>query len=261
MAAAIMLLSASCKKESTPEFQAGDKGSLDIEFDNVVGSTNLQLTTGSYTNANGDAFTVTLFKYYISNIVLKNQDGTTYTVPKDSSYFLIDEAASSQLITLNNIPAGNYTGVDFVIGVDSLKCTAPLDQRTGALDPSAAAADMYWSWNSGYIFVKMEGVSTVATSSDKKFRYHIGGFGGYSSTTINNIKKASLTIPGNATAQVRKDKAENPHIHIMADASKVMNGSTNVSIAANSTVMFSAFSVNIANNYASMFTIDHVHND
>lgn len=50
-------------------------------------------------------------------------------------------------------------------------------------------------------------------------------------------------------------------MHILADALKVLNGPVPISIAANPMVMFSPFSVNIADNYKSMFTIDHIHND
>ena len=41
---------------------------------------------------------------------------------------------------------------------------------------------------------------------------------------------------------------------------KAFNGTTNVSIAANPSVMFSDYSVNIANNYADMFYHDHTEN-
>ena len=119
---------------------------------------------------------------------------------------------------------------------------------------------MYWVWNSGYIFLKLEGTSTVLPAADNAFFYHIGGFGGYNSPTINNIKSITLTSTG-AAAEVRKNKPEAPHIHILADALKVLNGPTPISIAANPMVMFNPFSVNIANNYQSMFKIDHIHND
>lgn len=128
--AASLFCFASCKKTTPLEFRPGDKGELEkVEFDNVIGGVNLQLNTGSYTNASGETFKVSLLNYYISNIKLQNADGTTYTVPRDSSYFLIKEENPSQLITLRDIPAGNYTGISFVLGVDSLKSTAPV-QRT-----------------------------------------------------------------------------------------------------------------------------------
>lgn len=249
----------SCKKESTtPDFSSTDKGSIGIEFDNVAGDADLILNTATYTNATGENYNITTFNYYISNIVLLNEDGSEYTVPKDDSYFLIKEDdEATHTVELENVPAGNYTGIRFTVGVDSLKCTAPVEQRTGVLDPAAGGADMYWSWNSGYIFLKMEGTSTASAMGD--FMYHIGGFGGYSAATINNIKTITLTVPAGGKATVRKDIT--PDMHLLIDAKKVLDGSTNVSIAANSMVMFSDYSVNIANNYANMFKIDHVHND
>lgn len=256
---AALLLFGSCKKESTtPDFSATDKGSIEIEFDNVAGGEDLVLNTGVYNNAAGETYNITKFNYYISNIILKNEDGTAYAVPQDDSYFLVQEDdEATHVVELEDVPAGNYTGITFTVGVDSAKCAAPVDERTGVLDPAAGGADMYWGWNSGYIFLKMEGTSTASAMGD--FYYHIGGFGGYSSTTINNIKTISLTIPGGAKGTVRKDIT--PEMHLLIDAKKVLDGTTNVSIAANSMVMFTDYSVNIANNYASMFTIDHVHND
>lgn len=255
----VLVFAASCKKDSTtPEFSSTDKGGIGIEFDNVAGNEDLVLNTGVYTNAAGETYSITKFNYYISNIVLHNENGTDYTVPKDDSYFLIQESdESTHVVELSDVPAGNYTGITFTVGVDSLKCTAPVEERTGVLDPAAGGADMYWGWNSGYIFLKMEGTSTASEMGD--FYYHIGGFGGYSSATINNIKTISLTIPGGVSATVRKDIT--PDMHLFVDAKKVLDGTTNVSIAANSMVMFADYSVNIANNYANMFKIDHVHND
>ena len=85
---------------------------------------------------------------------------------------------------------------------------------------------------------------------------HIGGFGGLSSKTINNIKETSLKIAD--VAKVRSDAT--PKMHVVVDAAKVLNGSTNVSFKTNATTMFNPFSVNVANNYVSMFTLDHIHN-
>lgn len=254
-------LFAACSKSKEPDFQPGDTGNLDIEFDNIVGSQNLQLNTGVYTNSSSESFSITTLNYFISNIVLKNANGSEYTVPRNDSYFLIKEESPSQLISLVNVPAGNYIGLRFILGVDSLKNTEPIENRTGSLDPAGEAAGMYWVWNSGYIFLKMEGTSPVLPAADNAFFYHIGGFGGYSSITINNIKSVSLTSAGGSMAEVRKNKEGAPHIHILADAAKILNGTTPISIAANPMVMFSPFAVNIANNYQSMFSIDHIHND
>jgi len=242
-----------------PEFAATDKGAIVLEFDNYAGSNDLKLGT-NYKNAAGEDFNIDLLQYYISNIKLKDEKGNVYTVPQDQSYFLVKEAdKTSQEIKIENVPAGNYTEVTFTIGVDSLRNTSDVSKRTGALDIGVAGAgkEMYWSWNSGYIFFKMEGVSPQINSADKRYRYHIGGFGGYSSKTINNVKTKTLSF-GKDKAMVRKDKT--PQVHTIVDILKVFNGTTNVSLATNPTVMFSPFSVNVANNYVEAFQYHHLHN-
>ncbi|WP_373551687.1 MbnP family protein [Haliscomenobacter sp.] len=262
---ATMVLSFSCDKNEEAEFGPDDKGSLILEFDNVVGSQNLQLNgPQTYTNANGDQFNVTLLNYYISNIKLKKSDGTVYTVPQDNSYFLVQESnVASREIKLSNIPVGDYAEVTFMVGVDSVRNTMDLSKRTGILDPAAHSGDdnMYWSWNSGYIFFKMEGLSPQATADaagNKKFRYHIGGFGGLNSKTINNIKTVTRTF-GGEVATVRSSIT--PQVHIIVDILKAFEGSSKVGIGTNTTVMFAPYSVNIANNYVGMFQVQHVHND
>jgi hypothetical protein len=252
----------SCKKDSLNGVNPGDTGSIELEFDNVVGSADLELNTGNYTNGSGEAFTISTLDYFISNIKLKTSDGKEYVVPKDESYFLVkEEDEDTHVIELENVPAGDYTSFTFTVGIDSLKSISPVSERTGVLDTAGDAAGMYWTWNSGYIFLKMEGTSPVSTTVDQKIFYHVGGFGGFDSPTINNIKTVTITAPFESSAKVRKDKEKAPEVHIFADAGKILDGSTHISIAANSTVHFSEVSVDIANNYASMFNVDHIHND
>jgi len=49
--------------------------------------------------------------------------------------------------------------------------------------------------------------------------------------------------------------------NMLVDISKVFTGTQNISLVTNSIVLFDPFSVNIANNYALMFTHDHTHNE
>jgi len=179
-------------------------------------------------------------------------------VPQEDSYFLIKENdATTHEPELQNIPAGDYTQITLTIGIDSARCAADVSQRTGVLDLSGEGQGMYWAWNSGYIFLKLEGTSPQSTATGNVLQYHIGGFGGYDTPTVNNIKTVTLALP--TAAVVRADRK--PHLHILADALKVVNGSTNIKFADHPTEHFSTYSVNYANNYASMLSVDHVHND
>ena len=251
----------SCKK-NTSEYDASKYSKIILHFDNVVGSNNLVLDSQTYSNSFGQDFKVSKFNYYISNIKLLNEKGEYYTIPQDQSYFLVKESdAESQEIELT-VPEGNYTGVSYIIGVDSARSTMPIANRTGVLDPAGDGADMYWSWNSGYIFMKFEGSSSFApldtTLNMRPLAYHIGLFGGYNTATLNNIKNNSISFDGNS-AKVRTANANTPEVHFNVDALKVVNGTTNINFANYPMVMVNPYSANIANNYSSMISFEHIH--
>ena len=252
-AMAIAVAVTSCKKSDVSSFNAAVKAPLSIEFDNIAGSADLQLNTGTYTNASGENLKITKFKYYVSNFVLTNTDGTIYTVPQDSSYFLIDESVSASREPLLQVPEGEYKTLRFTVGVDSLRNTMDVSKRTGVLDPTGAAADMYWGWNSGYIFLKLEG-----NSGTTNFMYHVGGFGGYNAATANNLRTITLDLSARGNAKVKAGKSTN--VHLFADALKVISGTTNVSIAGLPAIHSIAPGTPLANNYVSMFRHDHTEN-
>ncbi len=258
IAGAFILMSASCKKTTGSLYNSNVKAPITLEFDNIVGGADLQLNTGSYTNESGEQFKVSMLRYFVSNIVLTNVNGSKYIVPQDSSYFLIDESKPSTLKTSIKIPEGEYSKLEFILGVDSLRNTKDLSQRTGVLDPTGEASGMYWSWNSGYIFFKMEGNSPSSKLTNNVFQYHIGLFGGYSTPTLNNLKNISIDLTQRGIAKVKTGKT--PNVHLLVDVSKVFNGTNKVSISANTVVMASAFSAKIADNFASMFQHDHTEN-
>lgn len=256
---AIVILSfASCKKDNTNDYDNNAKGDLSIEFDNIVGDQNLALNTGSYTNSSSETYNITTLKYFISNISLQNVNGSTYTVPQNDSYFLIEEGNEDKDHASLQLPEGEYKSLTFTVGVDSLRNTKDISERTGALDPAGEANGMYWGWNSGYIFFKIEGTSTASSMDGHAFMYHVGGFGGYDSPTINNIKTVTLDLVPGGTPKVHNGKETN--IHLMVDIAKMFDAANHISIAANPMVMFDAYSTSISANYATMFRHDHTEN-
>ncbi len=64
-----------------------------------------------------------------------------------------------------------------LLGVDSLIQVS--GAAGGDLDPSHG---MYWTWQSGYIHLKVEGVFHAAEGAEIPFNYHIGGFEGKQNT-------------------------------------------------------------------------------
>ncbi|WP_439555209.1 MbnP family protein [Dyadobacter sp.] len=252
---ALALFQLSCSDDNEPTVETG---SMLVNFDNVAGNANLALNSGTYTNAAGEDFTVSKLNYYISNIKFTKTDGSSFTVPKDSSYFLVREVnEASQTIRINNVPIGNYTGIEYVIGVDSLKSIEEPENRKGVLDIYSGPTNeegMYWNWNPGYIFLKLEGASESSTTANGKYEYHIGGFGGRTAKTLNNLRSVKL----NFNAQAAVTTSMSPQVYIKADILKIFDGPTKLSIAKNPGVMYEPISADIANNYVNMFSIKEV---
>lgn len=249
----LMLVGFACKKEQNTGYDTRFRGMLTLEFDHVVGSDDLRLNTGSYTNTSGETYNVRALRYFISNVILVNTNGTEYVVPQDSSYFLIDESMAASKPTLK-IPEGEYSQLLFTLGVDSLRSTMPLSERLGVLAPTVST---YLDENSGYVFFSMEGNSQQAP--DNRYEFEIAGYGGKLAPTINNVKNIIVDLAQGGIVKIREGHQST--IHILADVAKVFTGTANISLATNNIIQFEPYSVNVANNYALMFTHDHTHND
>ncbi len=245
--ATLICIIASCKKNNNEEI-TNSFGKVNLEFDNMVGNQELELNTGNYINANGDDFKITTLKYYVSNLTFNKADGSKNLIPE--SYLLIDASNDkTTLQTINNIPAGDYVSMDFVIGVDSVRNFA--GAQTGALDP---AKGMFWSWYTGYIFVMLEGSSSKSTQANNKIAFHVGG----AKAPNNTVRKVTLPFPAGG---LRVRNNSQPEIHLLVDASYLFKGSTNINFATLSGFHGGPNAMLIADNYAmGMFSVNHIHN-
>jgi hypothetical protein len=237
----------SCKKEK--KITPNEKGAFALEFENSVNETPLILNTHSYKNANGDSFNISVFKYYVSNVSLTKDDGSVYKVPE--SYFLIDATKPASLLnSLTDIPTGDYTQIAFTIGIDKERNLA--GAQTGALDPTLG---MFWTWNSGYIFVKFEGSSPQSTAANNSLTFHIGGI----AEPNNTIRTYSKVFATGNPLRIRTDKK--PQIHFRVNAASLFTGKQNVSFANLNFTMGGANSALVADNYVNgLFQLDHIHN-
>ena len=226
-------------------------GTITLQFNHVFGKEDFEFKK-QYTTAFGEKLSFSTLNYFISNISLTRKDGSIYTVPQDSSYFLVKHPDSlSHSIRLNNIPKGKYVAVTFTIGVDSVRNTLDISRRTGTLDVGGKARGMYWVWNSGYIFFKLEGKTVHEIDSlQKRFQYHIGGYGGYDTRTINNIKVRTLKL-----GKLKVSETKNPLVNIQVDIAKFFDNVNPIKVAEHRSVMWGDWSVKIADNYYSIFNL------
>jgi hypothetical protein len=134
------------------------------------GSADLKLSE-MQTAPNGVSYRIEVLRFYISEVALVKAGGSEVRFP---GVFLADfkKDGPAQNVTIRRLdaPPGEYAGIRFAVGVprelnhlDAAKQKPPLGIETG----------MFWSWNSGYIFYKLEG-RFMKEGKPSAFLLHLG---------------------------------------------------------------------------------------
>lgn len=164
------LLFTSCRtrdKVITPETPVKDHGMVNITITNRAGGKIITQGGTEYTNLAGNTYDVSLLKYLISNFTLIKSDNSEHNF---GNYKLINCLDSSTWsFTLDSVTNGTYKSIRFYLGVDS----AHNHTLTNEGDLNASNG-MVWTWSTGYIFFKHEGVFHNDTGSTQNILYHFG---------------------------------------------------------------------------------------
>ncbi len=207
--------------------------------------------TNIYTNAAGNKITINSVRYWISNIVLTDSLGKSFSEP--NSYHLIEYTPKSikEDIEITGVPVGSYSKISYSIGVDEIR-NHDLTKKTGDLSETIG---MSWTWNTGYIFMKMEGRFEISTGKYGYYSYHIG--------LDANYKTLTFDLPENTKVV----KTGSPELHFKNNFLGVfgsIGAETNVLDlkVSNSPMVDAALASKIADNYAQkngVFLLHHVH--
>jgi uncharacterized repeat protein (TIGR04052 family) len=166
-----VLAVAACSSDSTAP--AGPRD-VSIRFRPVVG-TQPFVCGQSFANLGTPATsgTVTDFMLYVSDVRLRRADGSTepVTLAQDGRFqhediALLDFAstvagcpnasADTNFVVRGTAPSGTYTGLQFTLGVPFARNHG---DQTAAPSPLNLSR-MFWSWNAGYKFVRLDFTSS-----------------------------------------------------------------------------------------------------
>jgi hypothetical protein len=123
----------------------------------------------------GNRIRIDKFMHYISFITLRKDDGTD-VVLKDFhlANFYNDNSFEFE------VPAGNYNKLKFGIGIpeEYNKDQDPAQYASSNPLSVAGSQGMFWTWNTGYIFVKFEGMADTTGTEGAELLHpvaiHIG---------------------------------------------------------------------------------------
>ncbi|KXX72569.1 MbnP family protein [Flammeovirga sp. SJP92] len=154
-------------------FDAAGTGELTIKL-NLLHDDDSLTYNKEYINALSQNYTISDFRFYLSNIVLRDTSATNYFKIPESYHLIemIDKADTS--IVLTGLPNHAFSELEFSIGVDNA-ANYSTDQ-VGDLDP---ANGMAWNWDTGYKFMLTEGLRLIDDVNTKGLVYHIGGDANY----------------------------------------------------------------------------------
>ncbi len=154
----------SCSYDATLVVEVNPKfNGVDISFDST------------YMYAQGYLIQFSTIRFYTTYAKVGN--GGTYTNANSVAQF---NYANSNVLFSDLVTPGSYDELTFDIGVDSVRNHA--DPSTYDSDhplSTMSSGGMYWTWNSGYRFVVIEGRfdsngDQVIDMNDTPFAYHLG---------------------------------------------------------------------------------------
>lgn len=186
---AFLFVLASCSKEDEPAPTPAAGGSLEFQFQAQYGGEPLVLYE-ALDHPGGAQLLFSDLSFYISDLSLIRQDGSEFLLQEIDRIRLSDAhldpatAPAGTPYQIDGIPAGNYTGVRFGIGVkDSLNALNPGDFPN---DHPLYQSGQYWTGWQSYIFIRTEGKADTAGTGifDLDLALHTGGDTTYRAKTF-----------------------------------------------------------------------------
>ena len=185
---------------------SSDPAMLRLDVEAMAGTDAFQ--AGQPFAVNGTTGQLDIAQLYLSGITLLHEDGREISILADEPvtvraqdenqteiqhsvserYVLVDADAGESLTTLGEVPAGRYTGVRFLLGVDGLDNRVAMEDFPADHPLAPQASSMHWNWNAGYVFLRFDGLldidgdgvvdpatGTPGEAASGQWRLHLGG--------------------------------------------------------------------------------------
>lgn len=152
---------------------------LTLAIKHKVGDT--ELVYGDIYSINGYDIKFNLSQFYMSNFRIMDMDGNGYEITENDETIHRLAKLEETNYDLGTIRAGHAHMLMFDIGVTEA-VNAQDEVDFAAWPPThplaAQSPAMHWNWNSGYVFIKVEGMVDVNKDgqfdADETITYHIG---------------------------------------------------------------------------------------
>lgn len=209
---AVFLFNA-CKKDKQPEPSLPDNPppevvqGINFSITYNIDGTGFSENNFNYYTLTGYNYNITTLNYYLSKICLIKADSSLLLL-KEYQYVDALSAGTNQFL-IKNIPAGNYIGLKFNIGLDSLQ------NISDTLPATTENINMQWPqlMGGGYHFLKLEGNYKDSTGT-YGYAMHLG-----TNSCLVPVKTLKpITILTNTTTSIQlkmniNEWFKNPHTY------------------------------------------------
>ncbi len=182
---ALLISTASnCKK---PKSVTETNPTLSVEFNAKFASSPMELRSTEYTKTDGEVVKLNNWSVLLSKVSLVKTDDSK--VMLGDGYMWIDFYNSNTKYKFTELPSGNYKGISFQFGIDSIVNHADPNvwPATHPLNPNLTG--MHWGWSGGYIFMILDGTykTNAISGSWNPFSFH----------TVGDVFKRNYFLPFN----------------------------------------------------------------
>lgn len=150
------------------KYSVGENGTITIHIQPVFNGNKLVMDKWYFYG--NDSIRFETIRFYLSGLKLINKGKIVDTMDKENVLIDIEKNANPIIQFVRHNDAA-WEKIRLGIGIDSV--TNVSGAMGGDLDP---VNGMYWTWQSGYINVKMEGTASQSGGPDKSFQWHLGGY-------------------------------------------------------------------------------------
>jgi cytochrome c peroxidase len=163
------------------------------------------LTAGQQLSSTND-LAITRLDGLLSHLSLQRADGSWINSGEWHVFFSVEKL--KLLARADGVPAEKFKAIRFLVGLDEATDRSdPQDREpTDPLHPSQCG--LHWGWNSGYVFLAVEGRWQHADGERSGFSYHLAGtqmpmwvelpvdFSGEHATTLSLVLNVSMLLEG-----------------------------------------------------------------
>ena len=218
-------------------------GTMMLKLNTIVQGEPVEIEKIQYNADAGHTYSVVNLKYYLSDIVLYDDNGGSFAY-NDVHLFDIHKGGTDR-IEIVNVPDGTYNSISFVFGLDE---ELNVD---GGLENTIDNINMEWPipGDQGYHYMKFEGrYDSLNTGVIRSYNIHTGAHMGNQNYLRFNLSFSDTKVTSNSwMIDLKMDLHEwlhNPHVFDFVGHERIMmNQNAQETLKANGATVFSIGSI------------------